>query len=218
MQTESAAEAGAVAALACASTGRACVKNGRARSSSAVETLLRVARIRVPLLPAAALAAVGLIAMLAAGPLLAPVTAAQPYGPVEFGLSVRAQDDGEVIAVVLSGLQPNSSVEAVSEGRYRSSGVVDAAGVVQVDIPLPEAITVEVRGISADGAPLLLMESIPFPRFAADGQSANGALEPSASRSGVLWTLTLVAVVAAGLAVAGRVLVRRGVIKGVRER
>ena len=199
-----------------------------------IAALGRLARVRVPLLPAVAGAVLLATVMILVGPsaqpsggagtspgglpggslasLLGPfpAAAAQPYGPVALTLAVRVDGTRELLRVDVSGLRPNSSVEAVSEGRFTSTAVADAAGVAQVDVALPDAIDVQVRGIAADGAPLVLRESVPFPRFGAGGTVVDGVLETSASRPTLLLALTGVTVAIAGFALARSAAVRRG--------
>lgn len=206
-----------------------------------IAALGRLARVRVPLLPAVAGAVLLATAALLVGPSVQPsggpgagpaagpgttadgrsgllssllrpfpAAAAQPYGPVALTLAVRVDGTRELLRVDVSGLRPNSSVEAVSEGRFTSTAVADAAGVAQVDVALPDAIDVQVRGIAADGAPLVLRESVPFPRFGVGGTVVDGVLETSASRPTLLLALTGVTVAVAGFALARAVAVRRG--------
>lgn len=143
----------------------------------------RPVRIRI-----AGLFAFALIVLVLPGPLPVVGTAAaqEPYGPVVLDVSVRAGADDDRLALRLTGLRPNSSVEAVSDVGLRSNGLADGVGVVELDVVLPTSIDLEVRGIAADGTPLLLRETIALPRFSGNSNGdTNGRTNGRTNGGGV---------------------------------
>ena len=155
-------------------------------------------------------------------PELGRAAAQQPYGPVVLDVSVREGEQRDELAVRVTGLRPNSSVEAVSDGGFRVTGIADGAGVVELDIELPTSIDVEVRGIAADGSPLVLLETVTFPRYAGNGtprtNGPNGtvvATTPTGVTVVLPWMLAVLGLIGTGVATARLHNLRRGLTDGV---
>jgi hypothetical protein len=178
----------------------------------------RPLRLRLASLVASALLALALPGLL---PELGRAEAQQPYGPVVLDVSVREGEERDDLAVRVTGLRPNSSVEAVSDGGVRVTGLADGAGVVELEIALPTSIDVEVRGIAADGSPLVLLETVAFPRYAGNGTTrtngSNGtvvATAPTGVTVVLPWMLAVLGLIGTGVATARLQILRRGLAAG----
>jgi len=90
--------------------------------------------------------------------------AVQPYAPRGISAAPVASGDWFALAVRASGFRPNSTVIVDVAGLTQQSMLVDAAGVVDVRVELPDRIGVEVRGIALEGGGLELRQDVTLTR------------------------------------------------------
>lgn len=96
----------------------------------------------------------------------APPTAeaVQPYAPRGIVAQPVPSADWFALTVRASGFRPNSTALVEVEGLGQRSMVVDAAGVVDLRVELPDRVAVEVRGIGLEGGGLQLRQEVPLVR------------------------------------------------------
>jgi hypothetical protein len=90
--------------------------------------------------------------------------AVQPYAPRGIVAQPVPSADWFALTVRASGFRPNSTALVDVEGLGQRSMVVDAAGVVDLRVELPDRVAVEVRGIGLEGGGLQLRQEVPLVR------------------------------------------------------
>ena len=90
--------------------------------------------------------------------------AVQPYAPRGIVAQPVPSADWFALTVRASGFRPNSTALVEVDGLGQRSMVVDAAGVVDLRVELPDRVAVEVRGIALEGGGLQLRQEVPLVR------------------------------------------------------
>ncbi len=90
--------------------------------------------------------------------------AVQPYAPRGIVAQPVPSADWFALTVRASGFRPNSTALVEVEGLGQQSMIVDAAGVVDIRVELPDRVAVEVRGIGLEGGGLQLRQEVPLVR------------------------------------------------------
>lgn len=90
--------------------------------------------------------------------------AVQPYAPRSIVAQPVPSADWFALTVRASGFRPNSTALVEVEGLGQQSMVVDAAGVVDLRVELPDRVAVEVRGIGLEGGGLQLRQEVALVR------------------------------------------------------
>lgn len=93
---------------------------------------------------------------------LDPADAAQPYAPRGISAATVPSGDWFAVAVRASGFRPNTAVLVGVDGLEQRTIVADAAGVVDLSVPLPTRIGVEVRGAALEGGELAFRQDVPL--------------------------------------------------------
>jgi hypothetical protein len=137
---------------------------------------------------AVAAALLVVVALRLAGVTASPAEAVQPYAPRSIAATPVPSADWFALTVRASGFRPNSTVLVDVDGVGERSMVVDAAGVVDLRVELPDRVGVRVRGIALEGGGLDLRQEVTLVR-------------PDSSVRDI--GLVLVALLALALAVAG---------------
>lgn len=94
----------------------------------------------------------------------APAEAVQPYAPRGLAVTQVAAGDWFALSLRASGFRPNSTVLVAVGGVDERSLAVDAAGVIDLRIELPDTVGVQVRGVALEGGGLELREEIGLAR------------------------------------------------------
>jgi len=100
------------------------------------------------------------LALRFAGGAMAPAEAVQPYAPRGLAVTQVAASDWFALSVRASGFRPNSTVLVDIDGVGQRSMAVDAAGVVDLRVELPDTVGVQVRGIALEGGGLDLRQEV----------------------------------------------------------
>ncbi len=93
-----------------------------------------------------------------------PAEAVQPYAPRSIAATPVPNADWFALAVRASGFRPNSTVLVDVDGVGQRSMVVDAAGVVDLRVELPDRVSVQVRGVALEGGGLDLRQEVALVR------------------------------------------------------
>lgn len=94
----------------------------------------------------------------------APAEAVQPYAPRGLAVTQVVAGDWFALSVRASGFRPNSTVLVEVGGVDQRSVAVDAAGVIDLRIELPDRVGVNVRGVALEGGGLELREEVGLAR------------------------------------------------------
>ena len=106
-----------------------------------------------------ALAVAGLVVG-TSGPAVDVAGAVQPYAPRGVEVGTSAEGDWLAVDVRAGGFRPNSVVLLDVDGLEQRTTMADAAGVVEVRVPLPDRIGVRLRGIALDGGGIDLVDAV----------------------------------------------------------
>jgi hypothetical protein len=98
------------------------------------------------------------------GGVTTPAGAVQPYAPRGITVTQVAAGDWFALSVRASGFRPNSTVLVAVGGVDERSLAVDAAGVIDLRIELPDTVGVQVRGVALEGGGLELSEEVGLAR------------------------------------------------------
>ena len=93
-----------------------------------------------------------------------PVVAVQPYAPRGLQVTSVPSAGWVALAVRASGFRPNTAVLVDVSGTPTRTVLADAAGVVDLRVPLPERAAVEVRGVASEGGGLELAQEVALER------------------------------------------------------
>jgi hypothetical protein len=93
-----------------------------------------------------------------------PAEAVQPYAPRGLAVTQVAAGDWFALSLRASGFRPNSTVLVAVGGVDQRSLAVDAAGVIDLEIELPDTVGVQVRGVALEGGGLELREEFGLAR------------------------------------------------------
>ncbi len=110
------------------------------------------------------LSALALLVLLLRTGLPQPVAAVQPYAPRGLQVTSVPAAGWVALAVRASGFRPNTAVLVDVSGTPTRTVLADAAGVVDLQVPLPERAAVEVRGVASEGGGLELAQEVPLER------------------------------------------------------
>ena len=118
--------------------------------------------VPIPLL----LAVLAIVALLigTSGPAVDVAGAVQPYAPRGVEVGTSAEGDWLAVDVRAGGFRPNSVVLLDVDGLEQRTAMADAAGVVEVRVPLPDRIGVRLRGIALDGGGIDLEDAVVLAR------------------------------------------------------
>lgn len=93
-----------------------------------------------------------------------PVVAVQPYAPRGLQVTSVPTAGWVALAVRASGFRPNTAVLVDVSGTPTRTVLADAAGVIDLRVPLPERAAVEVRGVASEGGGLELAQEVTLQR------------------------------------------------------
>lgn len=98
------------------------------------------------------------------GGAVVPAQAVQPYAPRGLAVTQVASSDWFALSMRASGFRPNSTVLVDVDGTDQRSMAVDAAGVVDLRVDLPDRIGVQIRGVALEGGSLDLRQEVELAR------------------------------------------------------